>query len=80
MSRTDKTRPYRVIQDDPYYEQFKMIGNVGYPMDGTSEHYWKRVTSCHDSNCCGKNSPWTCKESSRRRHGWKRELRKMLVD
>lgn len=76
MSRTDKTRPMWVIENDPLYDRFKYVGNVGFPQDGTSEHYWKRVTSCHNSNCCGKNSPWIRKEKTKRRHGWKRELRR----
>lgn len=76
VSKTDKTRPYLVAYNDPYNRRFRIIGNFGYPKEGRDEWTWKKLTSCHDSHCCGKDSPWRTKENTKRRHGWKRELRR----
>lgn len=52
MSHTDKTRPQWVAVADPDNRRFLMIGNFGWPITGEGEWHWKKLTSCHNSNCC----------------------------
>lgn len=73
MSKTDKTRPYQVAYEDPYNRRFRMVGIRMYSSkarDRGNEWPWKKLTSCHDSNCC---DGWWKKDERRKARTQKRK-------
>ena len=67
MSRTDKTRPLRIQEEDPAMEKYKKVGNLMWPKDGTSEHYWRKLVSCSCWGCGNKKARKESKRSARTR-------------
>lgn len=67
MSRTDRTRPWQVVRDDPLNNRFKMVGNLADPMFGLDEWHWKRIKT-HNCWCCSSKKYWKkTKRSARNR-------------
>ena len=69
VSRTDRTRPYRVQIADPLNRRFRMVGS-----DATQWNwFWKKMHAATQCWCCS-NKYWT-REKRKCRDEWKREAR-----
>lgn len=78
MSKTDRTRPWRVQVSDSFNNKYKHVGNTMYAHDGTSEHYWKRLTSCACHMC--SNKKYYKREKRRVRTSWRALRQRLLAD
>lgn len=77
MSKTDKTRPWKVAYEDPHNRRFRMVGVQLWPKEGGkhNEWPWKKLTSCHHSGCC--NGVWKIKVRNANRTARRRELTRL---
>ena len=81
MSRTDKTRPYRISNDDPHNRRFMVVQSD--MRWGPS--FWKKLDTCSSSNCCygyklkrvhrEKRTAWKSI-----RHNWMATRREDMID
>lgn len=77
MSKTDRTRPWRVQIADPLNNRFKYVGNPSWSQDGSSDHYWKKLVSCPCTMCSPKKT-WQW-EKRKKRTAWRKERAKLLA-
>lgn len=72
MSRTDKTRPFRVSKEDPYNRRFLMVTSGKW-----GPYFWKKLDTCKSSNCC---YGYVYKQTHRKaRAAWKSERHNWMV-
>lgn len=77
MSRTDKTRPWRVQHADPHNQRFRMVGCTMWPTDGTSEWFWKKLEGASCRTCCSQKFSYQW-EQRKSRCDWRQERQKLL--
>lgn len=71
MSRTDKTQPYPVAVKDPLNRRFMIVRSDG----KWGPWFWKKLTSCHNSNCC--TGYWKKDERRKARTAERKELTRL---
>jgi len=66
VSGTDKTQPWRVNTMDPLNSRLKMVGNMMWSNDGTSEHFFKRMGDVRGCWCCSQKRHYANEQRSER--------------